>query len=106
MKRILVAGILAGVAALTSSAAFARVDVGIGIGIPGVVVAAPPPVYYEPAPVYMAPPPPVVVAPRPVVVAPGYGYYDGWRGREWREHEWREHERRREWHRWHEDRDD
>ncbi len=101
MKRIMVAGILAGVAALASGSAFARVDVGIGIGIPGVVVAPAAPVYYQPAPVYVAPPPPVYVAPRPVVVAPGY--YDGWRGREWREHEWREHERRREWHHWHDD---
>jgi len=104
MKRYLAASIVAGIALLASSGAMARVDVGIGIGIPGVVVAAPPPVYYEPEPVY--------VAPQPVVVAPGY--YDDWRAREWqrrqwREQKWREHEwreRRREWHRWHEDEDD
>lgn len=104
MRKVLAVGLLAGVAALTSSVAEARVDVGIGIGLPWAAVVAPaPPVYYEPAPVY--------VAPRPVVVAPGY--YDDWQARAWQEQQWRERrwrerewrERHREWHRWHDDDD-
>ncbi|MFY4261665.1 virulence factor [Achromobacter xylosoxidans] len=77
MKKWLIAG--AGVAGLLiSSVALARVDVGISIGIPGVVypapVYAPPaPVYVAPAPVY-APPPPVYYRPAPVYVAPPVVY--------------------------------
>lgn len=57
----------------------ARVDVGISIGIPGIIYSQPD--YYYP-PVYVAPPP-VVVVPGPVY---GYGpyyrtryYREGWR---------------------------
>ncbi|KAA1012005.1 hypothetical protein FVF58_12865 [Paraburkholderia panacisoli] len=90
--------IVAGLAISASSAALAHVDVGVNIGVPGVV--------YAPEPVY-APPPPPVYAPAPpvVVVSPGwYGerYYDGhryWERREWEE---RHHERRD----WHDDRRD
>ncbi|MDF3831799.1 hypothetical protein P3W85_02320 [Cupriavidus basilensis] len=104
MRKILAIGLLAGAAGLISGVAEARVDVGIGIGLPWpAVVAPPPPVYYEPAPVY--------VAPQPVVVAPGY--YDDWQARAWREQQWRERrwrerewrERHRDWHRWHDDDD-
>lgn len=78
------------VALLLSSAALARVDVGIGVnlGVPPVVVA--PPVYYPPAPVYVAPPapvyyppPPVYVAPRVVYPYPYYGGYGGYYGPGW-----------------------
>ncbi|NMU89096.1 virulence factor, partial [Achromobacter ruhlandii] len=50
MKKWLIAG--AGAAGLLiSSVALARVDVGISIGVPGVVYPAP--VYAAPAPVYV-----------------------------------------------------
>ncbi|GLC92583.1 hypothetical protein Tamer19_19910 [Cupriavidus sp. TA19] len=107
MRTILAACALAGVAVMGPGTAQARVNVDIGIGVPGYAVA-PPPVYYEPAPVYVAPP-------QPVVVAPAY-YDDGharawreqqWRERKWREREWREQRRReREWRRWHDGYDD
>lgn len=83
MRSILAACIVAGIAAVVSGTAQARVDFDIGIGIPGYAVAPPPPpVYYQPAPVYVAPPAPVVVAP---------GYYDDWQARRaWQEQQWRE----------------
>jgi len=87
--------IVAGLAFGVSSAAFAHVDVGVNIGIPGVVVAPPPPVYVQPEPVYVAPPPAVVIAPG------WYGdrYYDG--RRYWDRREWEHHH-----HEWHDDDDD
>ncbi len=105
MQKILAVCAIGGATRVSSGAGDDRVVLGIGLGIPGVVVASPPPpVYYEPAPVY--------VAPRPVVVAPGY--YDDWQGRAWREQQWREQrwrehewrERHRKWHRGHDDDDD
>ena len=75
MNKWLIAGATAA-GLVISSAAMARVDVGISIGVPGVVypaapvyVAPPPPVYVAPAPVY-APPLPVYYRPAPVYVAP------------------------------------
>ena len=85
MNKWLIAGATAA-GLVISSAAMARVDVGISIGVPGVVYpAAPatwrrphvyvapapvyarrPPVYYRPAPVYVAPP---VIYPAPVYYA-------------------------------------
>lgn len=66
MKKWLIAG--AGAAGLLiSSVALARVDVGISIGVPGVVYPAP--VYAAPAPVYVAPAP--VYAPRPRLLPSG-----------------------------------
>ncbi len=61
MKKWLIAGVGAA-GLLISSVALARVDVGISIGVPGVVYpapvyAAPAPVYVAPAPVYAPPPP-------------------------------------------------
>ena len=56
-----------------ASAAQARTDVFLSIGLPGVVVA----------------PAPVVVAPQPVYVQPQPVYHvqeGGWRHRHWREH--------------------
>jgi len=89
--------LIAGIGASVSSLAMAHVDVGVDIGVPGVVYA-PQPVYAEPPPVYAPPPPPPQAA---VVIAPGwYGdrYYDGhhyWNRRDWeaRHHDdryWRE----------------
>lgn len=90
MKKWLIAGI--GAAGLMiSSVALARVDVGISIGVPGVVYPAP--VYVAPAPVYVAPPPPVYYRPAPVYVAPppvvypGPVYYGG--GRYYDRRDWR-----------------
>jgi len=94
MKRTILGVVLGAAALAASSAAFAHVDVALGVNLPGAV--------YAPAqPVYVAPPP-AAYAPPPVAVA--WRGDDGWRAREWREHEWREHERRehqwreREWH--------
>jgi hypothetical protein len=93
-NRWLSLAIVAGVGIGASSGALAHVDVGVNIGVPGVV--------YAPEPVYAPPPPPPVYAPAPppvVVVSPGwYGerYYDGhryWERREWEER----HDDRREW---------
>ncbi|MBN3805722.1 hypothetical protein GXB81_22090 [Paraburkholderia sp. Ac-20336] len=89
-SRWMSSAIVAALAIGVSSAAFAHVDVGVNIGIPGVVVAPPPPVYVQPAPVYVAPPPAVVIAPG------WYGdrYYDG--HRYWGRDEWEHHHE--EWH--------
>ncbi|WP_454739685.1 hypothetical protein [Cupriavidus necator] len=105
MQKILATCLIAAAITLAPGAAQARVDVGIGIGIPGIVVAPAAPVSYEPAPVYVEPP-------RPVVVAPSY--YEDWEARAWREQQWRERrwrerewrERHRKWHRRHDDDDD
>ncbi|MEX3764756.1 hypothetical protein [Paraburkholderia phenoliruptrix] len=89
-SRLLSIAIVACLGIGASSAALAHVDVGVNIGVPGVVYA-PEPVYAPPPPVY-APPPPVVV------VSPGwYGdrYYDG--HRYWERREWEERHREREW---------
>ena len=78
-KIILLSAVLLG--AVTASQAGVRVNIGIGIPLPGIVVSPPAPVVVAPAPVY-APPPAVFVAP-PVVVAPPtvyYGYRPGWYG--------------------------
>lgn len=100
-----------------ASAAQARTDVHLAIGIPA-VVASPAPVYTsypryaEPAPVYVQPRP-VYVQPRPVYVQPEPVYVrtaptwsfshwpiaDGHRGG------WREHERRERHERWEHQRD-
>ena len=80
------------VAAGSSTAALAHVDVGVTFGLPA-------PVYVEPAPavVYEAPPP-AVYAPAPVYYGYGYGY----RG----EREWHDRGRHRGWHHRHDDDDD
>jgi hypothetical protein len=71
MKKWLIAGVGAA-GLLISSAALARVDVGISIGVPGVIYPAP--VYVAPQPVYVPPPPPVYYRPAPVYVAPPVVY--------------------------------
>lgn len=74
------------VAACASTAASARVDVGVFVNTPGLMYA-PPPVVYAP--------PPVVYAP----VQPAYGY--GYRGDDYRGHRWHDNGRHRGWDRHH-----
>ncbi len=77
--RILASAAVAFAAFAGASAAHARTDVTLSIGIPFGYVQ-PAPVYYEPAPVYYEPRP-VYVQPRPVYVQPQpIYYYDGHRG--------------------------
>lgn len=99
MKRTILGVVLGAAALAASSAAFAHVDVALGVNLPGAA--------YVPAqPAYVAAPP-AAYAPAPVAV--DWRGDDDWRAREWRRHEWRErewreHERRehqwreREWH--------
>lgn len=101
MKRSLLAG--AAVLAMTvSTAAMARVDVGIAVGIPGLAFGVPgvvvaPPAYYPPVEYVAPPPPPVVVVPPPRAVYTPYGWRyprydddnDNWQGRpHWHGHKW------------------
>jgi hypothetical protein len=94
MKRILlISAVLFG--AVSASQAGVRLNIGIGIPLPGLVIGRPAPVVVVPPPV-CAPPPTVFVAP-PVIVAPApvyYGCRPGWYGyrgwgprRDWR-HRW------------------
>lgn len=86
MKKMMLGAAIGLTMLAASAAASAHVDVAVGLGIPGVVVAPAQPVY---------------AAPAPVVV--GYAGDDWrarreWREREWREREWRRHEyREHEW---------
>lgn len=97
MKKWFIAGISAA-GLLMSSAAMARVDIGVSIGLPGViypapVYVAPQPVYVEPRPVYYDPPV-VYREPRYVRPAPVYYYGEGhrhWRGKHG--HKWKGHGR-------------
>src|SRR3546814_14399499 len=83
MKRILLTG-AATVALMCSAAAVAHVNVGISIGIPGVVYATPgvvvvaEPDYYYPPVRYVRRPPVVVVPER--VYSPRRWYDNDWRG--------------------------
>ncbi|WP_137927022.1 hypothetical protein [Cupriavidus sp. 2SB] len=94
--------ILAGTATLAvSTAAIARVDVDVNLGVPvAPVYVAPAPVYVAPQPVYVAPPPPPPVVYRPgppVIVAPAPAVVIGWHGeRYWDGRRWYDrHEYRR-----------
>ena len=78
-KMLLLSAVLLGAA--SASQAGVQVSIGIGIPLPGVVIAQPALVVVAP-PVVCAPPPRVVVT-RPFVVAPApvyYGCRPGWRG--------------------------
>ena len=87
MKKIAVMGLLAMSCLLASGASFARVVVGVGIGVPiwgpgygGYYPHAyypPPPVYYPPPPVYVesVAPQPVYVQPAPAAAAASYRYF-------------------------------
>lgn len=56
MKRNLLASALGLMLVCASQAASARVDLNIGVGIPGMIYGQPPPVVYAAPPVYQAPP--------------------------------------------------
>ena len=82
--------LLAASVALNVPGAQARVDVEIGVGIPGFYA---PPVVVAPPPVYYAPPPPVYYAPPAYYYAPGPGYGGGyWRFDDEGRRHWRHHE--------------
>jgi hypothetical protein len=91
-KRCFAMTLVATLGVSVCSAAFAHVDVGVNIGVPGVAYA-PEPAYAPPAPAYVEPS-------AAVVISPGwYGdrYYDGhhyWERRQWEER----HRDGREWH--------
>lgn len=80
MKQLAIIAALGGALLTIAPCAQARVNVDIGIGIPGVVYAEPAPVYVAPQPVYVEPP--RVYVPRPVVVAPAPVYAPYWRERD------------------------
>lgn len=87
----------AGLLAMAATGAFARVDLNIGIGVPGPVMVAPAPVYMPP-PAYVVPRPvytprPVVVMPQQSVYAPGWRGYDDDRWERW-DRGWRRHHHR------------
>ncbi len=82
-SRMLALGVFAAGLLGLASAAQARTNVFLSIGVPiapAPVYVAPQPVYVQPEPVYIAPQPvyvqprPVYYAPAAVYVAPGYGY--------------------------------
>lgn len=75
---LIAAAILSGTLAAAPAAQAGGVDVGISIGIPGIVLGGPA-IYSPPPPRHYRPP--VVVVPEPVYVpAPGY-YTRGWSDR-------------------------
>lgn len=95
MKRFIVAG-AAALAMLGSSAAMARVDVDISIGVPGVIYSEPD--YYYP-PVRYVERPRVIVVPerryRPVTVYGSRYYREGYRdGRHYKKHHHKHHGQR------------
>lgn len=86
MKRLLLTG-LASLAMLGSSAAMARVDVGISIGIPGIIYSQPE--YYYPPVRYVERPRVIVVPERsyhPVRVYEPRYYRDEYRGHKRHKH--------------------
>jgi hypothetical protein len=106
-SRIIAAAVLAAAALGAASAAQARPDIQLSIGLPGLPVFVQPPVYVRSEPVY--------VQPRPVYVQPAEVSYErpwrpsyrpdfererAWRHAEWQRHEWE----RREWEHRHHDR--
>jgi len=89
MKKSIFAAILcAGALMAAGPAAHAGdVDVGISIGVPGVIWGGP--AYYPPPPPrYYHPRPRVVVVPERVYV-PGPGYRQGWHDRGHYDHHWK-----------------
>ncbi|QBC33677.1 MULTISPECIES: hypothetical protein [Pandoraea] len=90
MKRMLIVAALGAAAAVASSAASARTDIGVYLGLPMPVVEAPP-VYVAPQPVYVQPRP-MYEAPSPVVYY-GRDRWDDWRDRRWEDRHDRGHHR-------------
>lgn len=106
-SRIIAAAVLAAAAFGAASAAQARPDIQVSIGLPGLPVFVQPPVYVRTEPVF--------VQPRPVYApAPAVAYERPWRSsyradlereRHWRHAEWQGREwERREWEDRHHDR--
>jgi hypothetical protein len=91
-KPLLAAAIAIGALA-AGSAAHAKTDVFLSIGVPGAYVQ-PAPVYVQPQPVYVQPEPvyvqpqPYYVQPRPVYVQPAPVYYEGHRHGRHRQGAW------------------
>lgn len=99
-SRIIAAAVLAAAALGATSAAQARPDIQVSIGLPGLPVFVQPPVYVRTQPVYVQPRP--FYAPPPAVVyerrwgpsyRPDFERERAWRHAEWRRHDWE----RREW---------
>ena len=106
-SRIIAAAVLAAGALGATSAAQARPDIQVSIGLPGLPVFVQPPVYVRTEPVYVQPRP--VYVPQPVVeyerpwrpsYRPDFERARAWRHAEWQRHEWE----RREWEHRHHDR--
>lgn len=97
MKRFILAG-AATVALMCSATASADVDIGVSIGIPGVIWGAPPVVVAERPRYYY---PPVRYVQRPPVVVVQEPRYK-WRGHERHGHYWGGHYDKGH-HRWHKD---
>ncbi len=101
--RILATAALAAAALGAATAAEARTDLVVSIGIPiGTSWVEPAPAYVQPRPVYVQPAPvftraPIFVPPRPLFERPFLGRYDtrfGWeRDHDRRRVEWRRHDR-------------
>jgi hypothetical protein len=88
-KSWIIAALIASPLALGATAASARINVGIGIGIPALVVpapvVAPPPVVYAQPPVAYAAPPAYYGYGygAPAVAVGGYWWTDHWGHRHW-----------------------
>ena len=93
-KSLAAAGLVLG-AVLAASAAHARSDVYLSIGVPGGYVQ-PAPVYVQPRPVYVQPQP--IYGPAPIYYDQ-HRRHDGWRHDGWRHDGWR-HDGRRWGHRY------
>jgi hypothetical protein len=111
-SRFIAAAVLATAALGAASAAQARPDIQVSIGLPGLPVFVQPPVYVRSEPVYVQPrlvyaPVPEVVYERPLRPSyrPDFERERAWRHAEWQRHEWeRRQSERREWEYRHHDR--
>jgi hypothetical protein len=106
-SRFIAAAVLAVAAFGATSAAQARPDIQVSIGLPGLPVFVEPPVYVRSEPVFVQPRPVYVPAPEVVYERPWRPSYrpDFERERAWRHAEWQRHEwERREWEHRHHDR--
>ena len=104
-SRFIAAAAFALAALGVASAAQARPDIQVSIGLPGAPVFVQPPVYVRTEPVFDQPrpfygPPPAVVyeRPRPPSYRPDFERERAWRHDEWQRRDWERHEwQRREW---------
>jgi len=109
-SKFITVAVLAAAALGAASAAQARTDVQVSIGLPGLPVFVQPPVYVQTEPVLVQPRP--VYVPQPVEYErpwrpsyrPEFERERDWRRAEWQRHEWQRHEwERREWRHRHRD---